>query len=498
MNLRLCLTVFLGALFGQFPGFADAPDAGDWRHAELRRFEVKEANQGVAVDAEFFYAIDNHAIGKYRKSTGERVGGWDGGKEGPIRHLNAGVVLGGKLFCAHSNFPSMPEKSSVEIWDTATMQPTGQHVFDTPPGSLTWAVRRGEEWFACFAHYKTTSDPARSVVVKFDAQWQQLASWKFPAALIGRFAGNSSSGGAFGPGGQLFVTGHDARELYVLDVPANGGELVWRATIPISAAGQAFAWDEKEAGVLYSIERKTREVIVSRISAGAGAGGVAKAAANFETLFDGKTFTGWEHKGNWVIEDGAFFRKAKGGNLTYTVKPVPDDFELRFEWKVSKGCNSGVYYRPGQYEYQVLDNVSSPYGENPRQAAASLFFCMAPSKDATRALGEWNEGRVMCKGTVIQHWLNGEKVIDFDYTDRKWAKEIELLRIRGANLNARGGKLWLQDHGADVWFRNIRLRTIPAEEKLERSEFTPMPIPPAALEKENARVQGMLKAKAKK
>jgi len=215
----------------------------------------------------------------------------------------------------------------------------------------------------------------------------------------------------------------------------------------------------------------------------------------FETLFDGHTFTGWEQKGNWVIEEGAFYRKVAGGPLAYAVKPVPDDFELRFDWKVSKGCNSGVYYRPAQYEYQVLDNVSSPYGENPRQAAASLFFCMAPSKDATKPLGEWNEGRVMCKGTVIQHWLNGEKVIDFDYTDPKWAEEVELLRIRGADLKARGGKLWLQDHGADVWFRNIRMRVIPAEEKLARSEFTPMPIPPAALEKEKARVQKMLKAK---
>ncbi len=218
----------------------------------------------------------------------------------------------------------------------------------------------------------------------------------------------------------------------------------------------------------------------------------------FEMLFDGKTFNGWEHKGNWVIKDGAFYRKAKGGPLTYTVKTVPDDFELRFEWKVSKGCNSGVYYRPAQYEYQVLDNVNSPYGENPRQAAASLFFCMAPSKDATRPLGEWNEGRVMCKGTVIQHWLNGEKVIDFDYTDPKWAEEVELLRIRGADLKARGGKLWLQDHGEDVWFRNLQLRTIPADEQLTRSEFTPMPIPPAALEKEKARVQSMLKAQQSK
>lgn len=123
---------------------------------------------------------------------------------------------------------------------------------------------------------------------------------------------------------------------------------------------------------------------------------------------------------------------------------------------------------------------------------------MAPSKDATKPFGEWNEGRVVCKGTVVQHWLNGEKVIDFDYTDPRWAREIELLRIRGADLSARGGKLWLQDHGADVWFRALRWRVIPKREELTRSDFTPMPVPPAALEKENARVRAMLKAKEKK
>lgn len=215
----------------------------------------------------------------------------------------------------------------------------------------------------------------------------------------------------------------------------------------------------------------------------------------FELLFDGKSDTGWKHNGNWVVEDGALYRKQRGGDITYTVAKVPDDFELRFEWKVVKGCNSGVYYRPGQYEYQILDDANSPYGENPRQSAASLFFCMAPSKDATRPFGRWNEGRIVGKGTVIQHWLNGETVIDFDYTDPRWAEEVELLRIRGADLAARGAYLRLQDHGADVWFRSIRLRTIPPEEELERSEFTPMPIPEEALRKERERVERMLKAR---
>lgn len=215
----------------------------------------------------------------------------------------------------------------------------------------------------------------------------------------------------------------------------------------------------------------------------------------FAVLFDGVQLNGWEHKGNWLVEDGAMGCPTRGGDITFTTAKVPDDFELRFEWKVTKGCNSGVYYRPMQYEYQVLDNVNSPYGENPRQAAASLFFCMAPSKDVTKPFGEWNEGRIVCKGSVIQHWLNGEKVIDFDYTDPRWAREVEILRIRGGDLAKRGAFLRLQDHGQTVWFRRLRMRTIPAEEKLARSEFTPMPIPPAALVKENERIERMLKGK---
>lgn len=213
----------------------------------------------------------------------------------------------------------------------------------------------------------------------------------------------------------------------------------------------------------------------------------------FVDLFNGKNFDGWEHSGNWVIEEGAFYRKGPGGSLTFIRENVPDDFELRFDWKVSKGCNSGVYYRPGQVEYQVLDNVHSPYGENPRQAAASLFFCMAPQRDATLEFGAWNSARIVCKGSVIQHWLNGEKVLDFDYADPKWAEMVNLLRIRGGDLTGRGGQLWLQDHGQDVWFRNLRWRKIPADEVVVAADdFEPMPIPPEALEKENARVRKML------
>ncbi len=245
------------------------------------------------------------------------------------------------------------------------------------------------------------------------------------------------------------------------------------------------------------------KVLISRplareIEAAARAVAEAEKAGGFVRLSDGKSFKGWEQAGNWVVEEGAFYRKAKGGSLTYTAANVPDDFELRFDWKVSAGCNSGLYYRPGQVEYQVLDNIGSPYGENARQAAASIFFCMAPKKDATKPVGEWNTARVICQGTVIEHWLNEDRVLSFDYADPKWKWYVDLLGIRGGDLTGRGGKLSLQDHGQDVWFRNLRWREIPTTEKvIPDTDFEPMPVTGAALAKEEGRVRGMLEAKEK-
>ena len=122
---------------------------------------------------------------------------------------------------------------------------------------------------------------------------------------------------------------------------------------------------------------------------------------------------------------------------------------------------------------------------------------MAPAKEATKPVGEWNTARVICQGTVIEHWLNEERVLSFDYADPKWRWYVELLGIRGGDLTRRGGHLWLQDHGQDVWFRRLRWREIPASESINPDpSFEPMPVTGAALEKEQARVKAMLEAKA--
>ncbi|MEM1442182.1 MAG: DUF1080 domain-containing protein [Verrucomicrobiota bacterium] len=217
----------------------------------------------------------------------------------------------------------------------------------------------------------------------------------------------------------------------------------------------------------------------------------------FDLIFDGTSFEGWEQSGNWIREDdGSMFRQEKGGGIVFKTFLVPDDFELRFEWKVGEKSNSGVYYRPTQYEYQILANDGHSNGTNPRTSAASLYYGVAPSHDATKTPGEWNTGRIVGKGTVIQHWLNGEKVISFDYTDPAFADHVELLLKRGGDLTKRGAHLSLQDHGDPVWFRNIRIRKLEAGDEIDPGTVQPAVISEELLEKERKHIESILKRRA--
>lgn len=251
---------------------AAVPGAEGWRFEELRRIPAPEARQGAAADAEFLFAINNHELGQYRKSTGERVAGWSCPEGEPLIHLNAGVVHAGRLYCAHSNYPAVPMQSSVEIWDAHTLQHVATRSLGRTDGSLTWIDRRNGRWIACFVHYgKKGGEPGRGPewtrIVEFDDDWRETGGWTFPAELMAQIGsrGYSCSGGAIGPGGYLFVTGHDEPELYVLQFPTAGTVLQWKATIAVPIEGQAFGWDPGKPGTIYLLARKTREIIAGRV-----------------------------------------------------------------------------------------------------------------------------------------------------------------------------------------------------------------------------------------
>ena len=129
-----------------------------WRSKEVRRWPAPEANQAVAVDARHFYAIGNHVIAKYDKKTGQRVSDWECEKGNPLIHLNSGIVRDGVLYCAHSNYPSVPMVSSIEMFDTKTMRHTGTHSFGIVDGSATSIDFRQGRWYVTFGHYGTSRE----------------------------------------------------------------------------------------------------------------------------------------------------------------------------------------------------------------------------------------------------------------------------------------------------------------------------------------------------
>lgn len=243
---------------------------------QVSTFAVPEAIQGVAVDERHFYAIDNRQIAKYDKHAGTLVAKWQGPANGPIIHLDSGMVMDGKIYCAHSNYPQHPMTSSVEIWDVDTLKHVGTRSFGIHWGSLTWLDWHDGAWWAGFANYDQPYGPNKTpyggkvntTVVKFDAKWQWQEAWTLPAAILEKFELMSNSGGSWGADGFLYLSGHDPAEVYKMKLPTAGSILELVEVLPVAIKGQGIAWDRTknlDAKVLYGIIRATKQVTVSRL-----------------------------------------------------------------------------------------------------------------------------------------------------------------------------------------------------------------------------------------
>lgn len=228
----------------------------------------------------------------------------------------------------------------------------------------------------------------------------------------------------------------------------------------------------------------------------------------YVVIFNGTDFTGWRGYGKdhvpskWIIEDGAIKFNAsggvegqnrEGGDIIFAHKFK--NFELEFEWKVAKGSNSGVFYLAQEIEAmdaktgkmkmqpiyisapeaQILDNENHPdakLGKDNNRKSLSLYDMIPAVPQNAKPFGEWNSAKIKIhKGTVV-HAQNGEKVLEYDlwtqpwidmlqaskFSQQKWPLAFELLKNCGGKK--REGYIGLQDHGNDVWFRNIRVKVL--------------------------------------
>jgi hypothetical protein len=225
---------------------------------------------------------------------------------------------------------------------------------------------------------------------------------------------------------------------------------------------------------------------------------VAEKEAGWKLLFDGKTLNGWRSyyqtdnppKG-WSIEDGCL-KNAKGNGRPRTgggdlmTDELFTDFEFSFEWNIQQVGNSGIYYmlrerqnKPGvamyggddgtsgvAFEYQLVDDARhpDPVQHGPITSTGSLYSLIPPndSKKLNPA-GEWNESRIIVHGNHVEHWLNGTKIVSFELDDPAFKEAVAKSKygkaIPGFGVKA-PTRILLQDHGDEIRFRNMKIRSL--------------------------------------
>jgi hypothetical protein len=201
------------------------------------------------------------------------------------------------------------------------------------------------------------------------------------------------------------------------------------------------------------------------------------------SLFDGKTLTGWHEynrKGpitDWTVQDGAMVSKdpAKKGDHSYiTTDKQYGNFELKWEWKVDKGSNSGVIYHVQEVakhhapyetgpEYQIIDDNGFPEKLEAWQKAGTDYG-MHPPNDQKKLMpvGQWNTSRLVFNHGHVEHWLNGKKIVDFTAWDADWNKK----RLAGKWKDypdygkAKTGVIALQCEAGKIYYKNISIKEL--------------------------------------
>ncbi len=207
-------------------------------------------------------------------------------------------------------------------------------------------------------------------------------------------------------------------------------------------------------------------------------GSCGKGAGPWKTIFDGKStealrgYKMQDFPGElWKVENGTLHAlPGKGTDLV--TKEKYQDFELELEWKVSPGGNSGVIYRVSEQfeqpwftgpEMQILDDEKHHDGKNPKTSAGALYALIPPNeKKKLKPVGEWNKAKIVMKSNHVEHWLNGEKVVDYLWGSAELKSLVAQSKFKDKPrfMQEDEGFIDFQHHGQEVWLRNIRVRKL--------------------------------------
>ena len=216
----------------------------------------------------------------------------------------------------------------------------------------------------------------------------------------------------------------------------------------------------------------------------------AAQAEEWISLFDGETLEGWKRYNAdeigplWRVDDGAIMCDGKGhgegspefGGSLITLETF-GNFELELEWKISEGGNSGILYHVVEKpdyshayvtgpEYQVRDDgpADDTTSTAMQMAGSNYDMYAAPPTKKLNPVGEWNTAKLVYMDGKVEHWLNGEKVVEFDESSEDFKEKFNNSKWASGEYpywnTYKEGSIALQDHGAAVWYRNIRIRKL--------------------------------------
>ena len=210
-------------------------------------------------------------------------------------------------------------------------------------------------------------------------------------------------------------------------------------------------------------------------------------SADWVSLFDGKTTTGWHNYGKttigeaWKVADGVLYLDTTkkegwqtGGGGDIVTEKEYENFHLKLEWKIAANGNSGIIFFihedsiQNKYawntgpEMQVLDNNGHPDAKIIKHRAGDLYDLISSSKETVKPAGEWNLAEIVVNNNQLKLFLNGTNIVSTSLWDDNWKKLIAGSKFKDMKEfgTYKKGKIALQDHGDMVWYRNIRIKEL--------------------------------------
>src|SRR4051812_16848778 len=203
----------------------------------------------------------------------------------------------------------------------------------------------------------------------------------------------------------------------------------------------------------------------------------AEQAAGWRLLFDGRTTNGWRGyktttmPNGWHVTDGLLAKDSSVDDIL--TNDQFGDFELALDWRIGTGGNSGLFYRATEEyekvywsapEYQLLDDANAPDGRNRLTSAAAAYGLYAAPAGVVKPAGEWNSSRIVLCGNHVEHWLNGQRVVEYELGSPAWQERVKKSKFNDWPNYGRAarGHIGIQgDHPGALAIRDLRVRVLP-------------------------------------